>query len=467
MVRGRPVIASLPVTRQHVSHQPVSHQPVSAMRLVALIGLWWCRLVSTQSWVDLLTRQENVVEAGDNMTLTVDLSAADKLSMKNELVIRIFNAHDRQVICESYLTAHIASGTFKCSFNAELVRFRHGPNYFEMELVSARTGKRYARQVIPTIYHVDSAVYGDFRGFVLTAANVTAYTRTVLWAAGGSVVVKWALDAALDAVTTSRPNYRPPRPPPRRPLRRIARTTIYGAHSQRRTTTPARPAPAAKRGGTRRRVTRSTGTGGSFSVSDRLVALWPHNWKLPLPNISLLYVSAEQMAMITSAIKYGVGGCLALLLLAPTLTAGGAVLGQAIPQSLSAAGRIVGAIVAPVVTLTSKLLPRQRYITIDGYKVPLDSVSYRAPASPSPAPLAAAAASAGGSGGSIYSRWVRAQDAKKKKTRKIAIVSAPSSPPPPRRRSKPSGWLADAPPLVKPRCPLRQIVDFPIRSDNL
>jgi hypothetical protein len=324
-----------------------------------------------------------------------------------------------------------------------------------MELVSARTGKRYARQVIPTIYHVNSAVHGDYRGVVLTAANVTAYTRTVLFAAGGSVALKWALDAALDAIITSRPHYRPPRPPrgPRTAPKRIARTTIYGAHSTRRTLTYARPPStvvAKRRGG------RSAGT--SLDIGGRLAALLPYNWKLPLPNISLLYVSAEQMAMITSAFKYGVGGCLALLLLAPTVTAGGAVVGQ----SLAAARRVAGAVVAPVATLASKLLPGPRYITVDGYRVPLEAVSYRAPTNPAPTPAGAATAG----GGSIYSRWVRAQDAKKKTTRKVA---ARSPPPVPRQQqhSKPSGWLADAPTLVKPRCPLRNFVDFPIRSEEL
>jgi len=110
-----------------------------------------------------------------------------------------------------------------------------------------------------------------------------------------------------------------------------------------------------------------------------------------------------------------------------------------------------------VATLASKLLPGHRYITIDGYRVPLESVSHRAP-------TPAGAATAGG--GSIYSRWVRAQDAKKKTTRKVA---ARSPPPVPRQQqhSKPSGWLADAPTLVKPRCPLRNFVDFPIRSEEL
>ncbi len=402
------------------------------------------------NWLEALLQRDqhdNIINSGDDMELTVDLSSSHKLPKRNELIIRIYNTHDHKVICQSYLVDHMASGVFKCSFTEGKVDFRNGPNYFEMELISSETGKRFARQLIPTIYHLDSTLYDGYQGIKLSNTNVSDYTQNILLSGGLSVGVKWGLDRLLDYIATTQPNYKPPRQPPRPPRRRSTPTT------RRSPTATRRKPPAFKNTQTSpRQSTKSNG---------RLAALSPQNWKnIPRPTLS---VSSEQVSALVKTLKYGAGGYLAFLLFTPTMRGGVSVLQRVVPQSmavLKTAAGVVTSLPPAVGSIASRLLFfRKKYVVVDGYKVSLDSASFQTP----PQPVAAAKSNNRNlPGGSLYSRWIRKREQQKKQTKTSSSSSsstknrpaAPRSSTPHYKRPK-DGWLADAPPLTKARCPLR------------
>lgn len=426
---------------------------VMVPRLLWLLLLPAIAIVSANWLATLLQRdqQDNLINSGDDMELTVDLSSSHKLPMRNELIIRIYNKHDHKIICQSYLIEHMAAGVFKCSFTENNVDFRNGVNYFEMELISSRTGKRYARQLIPAIYHLDSTLYDGYQGIKLTSTNISTYTNNILAASGASVALKLGLDRLLDYIATTKPNYRPPRQPPRPPRRRHTPTNY-------RASTASKRIPVYKN-------SRLSHSKRSDSGRMSIVDLQPWR-KLPRP-------SSQQVSALVRAVQYGVGGYLAWMLFTPTVHGGVTVLKQVVPTSMAVlrtAAGVAKSLPSAVGSLASRLLFfRGKYIVVDGYKVSLDSASFQ-----SPQPAAASSNNRDPpTGGSLYSRWIRKREQQSKQTKASSSSNVKSRtvvvPRRINRRTRPKeGWLADAPPLSKARCPLRDLgVPLPVKNEAM
>ena len=369
---------------------------------------------SLTSWLDYaMLKEDNIISSGDDMTLTVDLSSADKLPMRSELMIRIFNTNDRKIVCQSLLSEHVALGEFKCTFREGM--WKHGVNTIEMELVSTRTGKRYAREKMDLIY-IDATLINGYPGH---GGNITAeHTTNILLASGGVVGLKWGLDRLLDFISSTKPNLKPPRPPrPPRPPPTIARTTIY-TPKPHHTTRIVRPV--------KKSVPRQN-----------------KPWSVPKPMLSLSTLSDEQIRVMKKTVQYGMSMCLAWLLVTPTVRIGVSLAKNIIPQSIAVAGKVmqgtISTLVYPVHTLASRLLFRQQqYMEIDGVKVSLSSPSFdtkHVTTTPD--------------------RYSTSRPKRKSPVKKGSI-RRPKTP-----RMK--GWLSDIPrSLDAPRCPLRDYIDIPV-----
>ena len=400
------------------------------MKLLLAIFLLSCMLTgSLTSWLDYTP--DNIISSGDDMTLTVDLSSAEKLSMRSELMIRIFNTNDRKkIVCQSLLSEHVATGEFKCTFREGM--WVHGVNTIEMELISTRTGKRYAREKMDLVY-IDATLIDGYPGH---GGNITAeYTTNVLLASGGALSLKWGLDRLLDFIASTKPNLKPPRPPrPPRPSssNHRPRATIYGRNSKN-----IRSIHKSKYHHTTRTVR---------PVKKSIPRQNSKSWTIPKPNLSLPTLSGEQMRVTKKTIQYGVSMYLAWLLVIPTVKNGVSLAKHIVPQSIAVAGKAIqgtiSTLVYPFHTLASRLLHRQqRYIEIDGVKVSLTSPSFNTKhtaTTPTPRPP------------------TRTSPVKKGSTMKQRSKS-----------QKTKGWLSDMPrSLDAPRCPLRDYIDIPVREKS-
>ena len=318
---------------------------------------------------------DKVLNSGDEMVLSIDLSSVAHLPMRNELVIRVYNVLNNRVICQSYMVEQEIDGMFTCSLREPYVEFRNGANYFAMEMVSVQTGKHYLRQTLPTIYHLDSTFYDGYDGSI-NATNPMVLINTML-VSGVSVALKWGMDKLFNHLASKdmMPSFFPPATP--RPWKTIARKQIYRNPHHGSTLTHIQQQQQQQQHSTDKpkpsklSTTRLPKQNVKKSNHPRVVSQ-RRSWKLMLPRLS-----NEQSKTIGRAVKIGfMLSCVYPLVKGSTL-----LFHTMIPQNLSIFHIPLNQTQAALGSMASKLLHREvkkeekkySYTTIDGYDIPLSS----------------------------------------------------------------------------------------------
>ena len=348
---------------------------------------------------------DKVLNSGDEMVLSIDLSSVAHLPFRNELVIRVYNVLNDRVICQSYMVEQEEDGMFTCSLREPYVEFQNGANYFAMEMVSVQTGKHYLRQTLPTIYHLDSTIYDGYSGSI-NATHPMVLINAML-VSSVSVALKWGMDHLFNHLAKKETHhfFPPATSLPPRPWQTIARKQIYRnphqgsslthMQQQQQQSPPQQPQqpqqqhpstikssvnphpsqqlqPSAPRK-QKKSVQKSNHPG--------LISPQRRQWKLPR-------LTNEQSKTIGRAMKIG----LMLSLVYPAVKGGTLLFHTMIPQNLSIfhippLNETQAAFMTYMGSMASRLLRREvkngtttySYKTIDGYDIPLSSPLFGIP----------------------------------------------------------------------------------------
>ena len=415
----------------------------------------------------------------DDHVVTIDLAPAMDRFDRAELVARVSSTHDRAVVCQTYLAERAVDDTlFECALSDRNVVFQPGHNFFTFELVSAVTGKRYARRLISGVYHPDTVLLdGDGGHAAVNTTTAEAAVQVVVGSAAAAALkvgVDWALDRLAPVINHPKP------PPPA-----IVRTRIYGEGNWKPPPPPPSPPPPSLSSSST--ATAAWAAAGTTKKKTKRppppppTALVPY--RAPWRSRAAARLSQMRMTPAQAATVGALGGLVVVWAAAgPAVGPVAAALLQAVPQSAAALGARARAIAASLLAAKARRQEQRRvrrvrdeeigrrdrgserekeagrgpgpgrveyYTTVFGDRVPMwqDADASRPPPSSSPSTLAQGPA------------------------------PSPATAPPTaavRARRGPSGTvgralralLVDTPVLGQPRCPLRNLIPAGVRSTD-
>jgi len=323
------------------------------IHLFALLLLLFLAAISNGS---IWQQSDNDDSGNSDHVITIDLAPAMARFDRAELIARVSSLHDRAVVCQTYLAERSPDDgdtVFECVLTKSNVDFQPGYNFFSFELVSAVTGKRYARRLISGVYHPDTVLLdgdGGHAGVNATAAATAQVVAGSALAVALKVGVDWALDRFAHIID------RPPPPPPA-----IVRTRIYGEGDWRPPPPPPSPPPsppaaAAAAAGTRSRRQRPAPPPPTALVPYRVP------WR-----VRAAACLAQVAAWTTTPAHVAAAGAVGGLAWAAWVAGPAAVaLLQAVPQSAAVAGSRARALAAALLA-TQAQRREQRRLRRDGH----------------------------------------------------------------------------------------------------